>query len=380
MIVAGEASGDLHGSRLVTAMLDMDPQLQFSGIGGKELAKAGVELLYDVSKISVVGAFEVFSHLPHIFKAQAALRRRMDQSRPGLLILIDFPDFNLLLAGKAKRLGIPVFYYISPQVWAWRSGRVKTIGRLTDAVGVILPFEEQFYRDRGVNKAVYVGHPLLDTVSTSMSRTAFCRMHGIDHTKTLIGIIPGSRSKEINTLLPVFLEAAEKFQQQCKEKPVFLLPRASTVSEETLLNAGVARYGRRIDLHIVDEQRYDLMAACEAVIAASGTVTLEILLLQTPMVVAYKVSPLSYRLGRLLVKIDYFCLVNLIAGKEIVRELLQDDASSGEIARELYRLVYDKSRRKEQLEEFRSVRARLGTSGASTKAAALALSCLKSDG
>jgi lipid-A-disaccharide synthase len=380
MIVAGEASGDLHGSRLVTAMLDKNPQLRFSGIGGRELAGVGVELLYDVSKISVVGAFEVFSYLPHIFKAQAALRRRMAQSRPGLLILIDFPDFNLLLARKAKHLRIPVFYYISPQVWAWRSGRVKTIGRLTDAVGVILPFEEQFYQDRGVDKAAYVGHPLLDTVSTSMSRERFCGEHGIDHTQTLIGIVPGSRSKEIDTLLPVFLSAAEKFQRQCREKPLFLLPRASTVNEQTLLDAGVALYRQEIDIHIVDEQRYDLMAACDAIIAASGTVTLEILLLETPMVVAYKVSPMSYRLGRVLVNIDYFCLVNLIAGKEIVRELLQDDANPGAIAAELHRLVFDESRQLEQLEGYREVRARLGKSGASAKAAALALSCLKSDG
>ncbi|MEJ2058539.1 MAG: lipid-A-disaccharide synthase, partial [Desulfofustis sp.] len=183
-----------------------------------------------------------------------------------------------------------------------------------------------------------------------------------------------------DTLLPVFLSAAEKFQRQCREKPLFLLPRASTVNEQTLLDAGVALYRQEIDIHIVDEQRYDLMAACDAIIAASGTVTLEILLLETPMVVAYKVSPMSYRLGRVLVNIDYFCLVNLIAGKEIVRELLQDDANPGAIAAELHRLVFDESRQLEQLEGYREVRARLGKSGASAKAAALALSCLNSDG
>ncbi len=380
MIVAGEASGDLHGSRLVAAMLAENPQLRFSGIGGRELEKAGVELLYDVSKLAVVGAFEVFSHLPHIVKAQAVLRRRMTQSRPGLLILIDFPDFNLLLARKAKRLGIPVFYYISPQVWAWRSGRVKTIGRLTDAVGLILPFEEQFYKERGVGKAAYVGHPLLDTVSTSMSRKQFCSALGIDHRKILIGIVPGSRSKEIDTLLPVFLSAAEKFKHQCNGEPIFLIPRASTVAEETLLDAGAAHYRQKIELHIVDEQRYDLMAACDAIIAASGTVTLEILLLETPMVVAYKVTPMSYRLGRVLINIEYFCLANLIAGREIVRELLQDEANTDTIAAELKRLVFDEANRQEQLAGYRDVRARLGERGASARAAALALSCLKKNG
>jgi len=380
MIVAGEASGDLHGSRLVAAMLAANPQLHFSGIGGRELERTGIELLYDVSKISVVGAFEVFSHLPHIFKAQQVLRRRMIQARPQLLILIDFPDFNLLLARKAKRLGIPVFYYISPQVWAWRSGRVKTLGRLTDGIGVILPFEEQFYRERGVDKATYVGHPLLDTVATSMTREVFCTTYGIDKAKTLIGIVPGSRTKEIDQLLPVFLNAAEQFQRHCPEKPIFLVPRASTVSEDTLLSAGITHYRKHLDIRIIDEQRYDLMAACDAIMAASGTVTLEILLLETPMVVAYKVSPLSYRLGRMLVKINFFCLANLIAGEEIVRELLQDEANPEAIADELYRLVFDETRKEEQLKGYATVKERLGSSGASTRAAARALTLLQANG
>jgi len=380
MIVAGEASGDLHGSRLVAAMLARNPNLGFCGMGGEELERAGVELLCDVSKISVVGVFEVISHLPYIINAQNVLRRKMTQARPGLLILIDFPDFNLLLARKAKRLGIPVFYYISPQVWAWRSGRVKTIGRLTDAVGVILPFEEQFYHQRGVTKATYVGHPLLDTVATSVTREAFCDAHQIEADKILIGIVPGSRTKEINALLPVFLQAACNFQQQCPEKPIFLIPKASTVSEEALSEAGVADYRSLMDIRIIDEQRYDLMASCDAIVATSGTVTLEILLLNTPMVVAYKVSPMSYRLGKMLVKVDYFCLANLIAGEEIVRELLQNNADPLSIATELHQLLFDEKTRLRQREGYAKVRKRLGTSGASQRAAALALSLMKNDG
>ncbi len=361
MIVAGEASGDLHGSRLVASMLAKEPDLHFCGIGGMELENAGVELLYDVSKISVVGAFEVLSHLSHIFTAQRLLRQRMVKNVPRLLILIDFPDFNLLLARKAKKIGIPVFYYISPQVWAWRSGRVGTIGRLTDAVGVILPFEEQFYRDRGVEKATYVGHPLLDTVSTSMDRQQFCEAHGIDQDRKLIAIVPGSRSKEIQNLLPEFLQAAENFHHLSPVKPIFLIPRAPTVSVEELQQSGVSTVSPSLDVRIIDEDRYDLLAACDAVVAASGTVTLEILLLDTPMVVAYKVSPLSYRIGRLLVDIDYFCLANLIAGQEIVRELLQDEANAEAIADELYRLVFDEQAKKEQLTHYRRVREMLGS-------------------
>ena len=380
MIVAGEASGDLHGSRLVASMLDRDPDLHFCGIGGIELEKAGVELLYDVSKISVVGAFEVFSHLNHIFTAQRMLRRRMVSNVPRLLILIDFPDFNLLLARKAKKIGIPVFYYISPQVWAWRSGRVGTIGRLTDAVGVILPFEEQFYRERGVEKAIYVGHPLLDTVSTSMDRQQFCAAHAIAQDRKLIAIVPGSRAKEIQNLLPEFLRAAEAFHKRSPVKPVFLIPRAPTVSVEELHHSGVSTVSPSLDVRIVDKDRYDLLAACDAAVAASGTVTLEILLLDTPMVVAYKVSPLSYRIGRMLVNIDYFCLANLIAGQEIVRELLQDEANAAAIADELYRLVFDEQAKKEQLLNYRRVRQMLGVEGASKRAADVALSIMADDG
>jgi lipid-A-disaccharide synthase len=194
MIIAGEASGDMHGAHLIRAMRRERPDLVFYGMGGSEFAAAGVELLCDARKLAVVGAVEVLSHLSDLIAAQRLLRKRMKQDRPRLLILIDFPDFNLMLAKKAKRLGIPVFYYISPQVWAWRSGRVKTIGRRVDSIGVILPFEEKFYRDRGVN-AHYVGNPLLDSVQVGMSRDAFLSRYDIDPEHKIVGIFPGSRKK-----------------------------------------------------------------------------------------------------------------------------------------------------------------------------------------
>ena len=384
MIVAGEASGDLHGSRLVISMLDRDPTLHFCGVGGPELKKNGVELLYDASKIAVVGVFEVFSHLPHIIRAQRELRRRLTEKRPGLLILIDFPDFNLLLARKAKRLGVPVLYYISPQVWAWRAGRVRTIDRLTDGIGVILPFEEDFYRKRGVTKAHYVGHPLLDTVATRKTREEFCATHNIDTGRRLIGLLPGSRSKEVRSLLPEFLQAAESFDNRCSEPPVFLVPRAPTINADQLFEAGLLDYQKRLDIRVIEQDRYELIAACEAVITASGTVTLEILLLNTPMVVAYKLSPMTYRLARLLIRLDkfgltdlgYFSLVNLIAGKAVVVELLQDEVHGEALSAELHRLVYDDEHRTRQITEFAEVRQKLGDSGASERAAALALSLL----
>ncbi len=380
MIVAGEASGDLHGSRLIASMLHRNPALNFCGIGGPEFKKCGVELLYDASNIAVVGFFEVISHLSHIIKAQRVLRKRLAEKPPQLLILIDFPDFNLVLARKAKKLGVPVFYYISPQVWAWRSGRVKTIDKLTDAIGVILPFEETYYRERGVDKAHYVGHPLLDTVVSAMSREEFCTANDIDPQRTLIGILPGSRRREIRSLLPEFLRAAEKFKQKSQGDPVFLIPTAPTIEPEELFSSGIGGAESRLDVRVIADDRYELMAASDAIVAASGTVTLEIVLLDTPMVVAYKLSPMTYRLGRLLVrlgqfplvKLGYFSLVNLIAGREVVKELLQDEATAEAIATELYSLIYDQPRRERQLSEFKKVREKLGERGASQRAATLA--------
>lgn len=372
MIVAGEASGDLHGARLVDSMRNRRPELHFCGIGGPELRTRGVELLYDASKIAVVGFFEVARHLSDIVKAQKILRRRLVESPPGLLILIDFPDFNLLLARKAKRLGIPVFYYISPQVWAWRSGRVRTIGRLADAIGVILPFEEQFYRQRGVT-AEYVGHPLLDSVRAIYARAEFCRIHQLDAEVQLIGIMPGSRSREIAALFPVFLEAALRYQEMSDERPTFLIPLAPTVKEQTLYQHGLSAYGPKLEFSVISEDRYSLMAACDAVMAASGTATLELALLDTPALVAYKLAPLTYQLGKLLVDIRYFSLVNLIAGEAVVLELLQHQATPEAIAGELQRLIADDTRRKQVFSGYLKVRQALGQSGASQRAADLVL-------
>lgn len=376
MIVAGEASGDLHGSRLVQAMTGRRSDLHFVGVGGTEMAAAGVELLFPSSRIAVVGLLEVLSHLGPILSAQRLLRRRLSERRPALLILIDFPDFNLLLARKAKKLGIPVFYYISPQVWAWRSGRVKTIGRLVDAIGVILPFEQEFYRARGVN-AHYVGHPLLDSVRPEMSREAFCASFSLDPSRQMIGIVPGSREREIRHLLPVFLEAAARFQQRNETRPLFLVPRASTISEAVLAQNGIDRYRDILDIRIIAEYRYALMAACEAVVAASGTVTLELLLLDTPQVAAYRLAPVSYAVGKMLVKVPFFSLVNLIAGEEIVTELLQEQVNSEQLAEALQQLVYDRQRSEQIRTAYTRVRQILGSAGASQRAADLALRVLE---
>lgn len=376
MIVSGEASGDLHGAHLVQALKNIDPGLRFYGMGGGQMAEAGVEILFDSKKVAVVGLFEVFAHLSDIIAAQKCLRGKMERSRPRLLILIDFPDFNLMLAAKAKKLGIPVFYYISPQVWAWRSGRVKTMRKRVDRIGVILPFEESFFRQRGV-QADYVGHPLLDSVHARFDRATFCDKYSIDQGATLVGLLPGSRKKELSSLLPTFLDAAEKLAHSSPTPPVFLLPVAPTLTEAEILANGVDAFKDRLDIRLIHEDRYELMAACDAVVAASGTVTLELAILETPMVVVYKVSPITYHLGRMLVKIKYFSLVNLIADAPIVTELLQDQADADAIEHVLLSLLYDPKSREKMAQDLRVLHSLLGNPGASERAARLALEVMQ---
>ncbi|CAK8714885.1 MAG: lipid-A-disaccharide synthase [Candidatus Electrothrix sp. AU1_5] len=381
MIVTGEASGDMHGARLVEAMQALQPDLSFSGIGGQELAAAGVKMLFDASKLAVVGITEVMSHLGDILAARKILIRRMQTERPALLILIDYPDFNLLLAAQAKKMGIPVFYYISPQVWAWRSGRVKKIGRLTDRIGVILPFEKDFYASRGV-EVDFVGHPLKDTVSKEKvaCKEDFFRMHNLSVAPEtrVIGLLPGSRSKEIRSLLPDFFAAAQVLVEKEQDtKWLFLLPRAATVSEDLLLQSGLANYQDRLDLHVLSKNRYDVMAACDAVVAASGTVTLELAILGVPTLTTYRVSPRTYQLGRLLIRrIRYFSLVNLIAEQEVIPELLQDAVQPDAIAKHLANLVKNRVYREKMIQGLTQVAEKLGPSGCAKRAAELAFTCM----
>ncbi len=375
MIVAGEASGDMHGARLIAALKEQAPGAQICGIGGPELTRQGVEILYDASQLAVVGIVEVISHFRFIREAMRALEKRLREQPPDLLILIDYPDFNLILAKKAKRLGIPVFYYISPQVWAWRSGRVKTIKKLVDRMGVILPFEQEFYRKFGMN-VDFVGHPLMDAVQPTRSREDFLHSLGIAPESTVIGILPGSRKREIAGMLPVFLAAAKRMQEQMRPKPVFVLPLAPTLSEEDLLANGLAEAG--VEVRVVRENRYDLMGACSAVMAASGTVSLELAILNVPMVISYRVSPLTYFLGRRLIKVQYASLVNLVAGREVVPELLQDEAVPEKIAQATMRLIENQAERTRMLAGLAEVRERLGGPGASERSARLALNLARS--
>ena len=375
MIVAGEASGDMHGANLVRAMHQLAPGLRFCGMGGSELARAGVELLCDAAKLAVVGAVEVLSHLGDILRARRSLIERLRSHRPALLILIDYPDFNLLLARKAKQLGIPVFYYISPQVWAWRSGRVKTIKRLTDRVAVILPFEQAYYARHGM-QVDFVGHPLLDSVHPRLSPDQFKAQHNIDPKRPVVGLLPGSRRKEIASLLPDFLAAAGRIADN-HPQTTFLLPQAPTVSRTLLEQHGLTAWQQQLNIRVINEDRYSMMAACDAAVAASGTVILELALLGTPTVAAYRTSPHTYWLGRLLIRnLRFFTLVNLIGERAILPELLQDAVTPERMAQEVTTLLDNEQARAEMLAGMAEVRQRLGGEGASNRAAAIALSLL----
>lgn len=375
MIIAGEASGDLHGSRLVSSIRSRSPGCHFFGMGGPEMKKQDVDILFDSSRIAVVGVVEILTHLKDIISAQKKLRQRMTIEKPDLLIIIDFPDFNLLLARKAKKLGIPVFYYITPQVWAWRKGRVKTMKKLVNRLGVILPFEKDFFLKHGLD-VDYVGHPLLDSVQVHLNREQFCKKYGLHPDRLIVGILPGSRKKEINVLLPIFLQAAKKLKERCESPITFLIPLASSLNRSDLEQNGLADVQDSLDIQVLEQDRYELMAACDAVIAASGTVALELAMVDTPFVVVYKVSTLTYCLGKLLVSIDFASLVNLIAEKEVVSELLQYDAVPERIVDEVYQLLFDEEARRGVMDGLQFVRDKLGTEGASDQAAAVALECL----
>ena len=368
MIVAGEASGDLHGSFLVREMLAINPALHFYGIGGHKMKEAGVRLLASAADIGVVGVSEVFSKSGTFIKIISKIRKSMDQLKPNLVILIDFPDFNInIVARAAKKRGIKIFYYISPQVWAWREGRVEQIKRLVDKMAVILPFEVDFYAAHGF-AVQYVGHPLSDTVKSEFTQSQ-ARLHfGLSEKRTTIGLLPGSRTAEITRLLPAMMQAAQIMTQKIPDAQ-YILPLAHTLDEKTIA-AVIARSG--INVKIVSGQTYDVLACCDLAIVTSGTATLETGLMGVPMVIIYKLSLFSELVGRLIIKPQLIGLVNIIAGKAIVPELLQRDANGPRIASEALAILLNEEKKQEIIRELNDIRKKLGEPGAARRAAQIA--------
>jgi len=372
MIVTGEASGDLHGAHLMEAVHRINAGIQFSGMGGEALKKAGMNLLYPNQSLSVVGITEVLLKLKAIRKTLHGLKQFLEREQPDLLILIDFPDFNLRLAKFAHRRGIPVLYYISPQVWAWRPGRVKLIARWVKKMVVFFPFEVPIYKAAGVD-AECVGHPLLDVVKPSRSKEETAKQLGLDPAKPIVGLLPGSRSQELERLLPVLLDTARLLHQENPDLQ-FVIPLAPGLTKES-----VARWMNNawVRVTLAEGQTYDVMNLSDLLIMASGTATLEAALLGKPMVIIYKVSPLSYWVGRALVRVKHIGLVNLVAGKGIAPELIQKDASPEKIAQEALRILNDPNVLQGMTEAMIQVRQNLGEPGAVERAACIVTSMLE---
>ena len=372
LMIAGEASGDLHGADLLRALRMRVPHLEVFGIGGAGLRAAGMQTIVDAGDVATVGVVEAAAHLRQLYGVYRQLVRRLRETPPpDLCILIDFPEFNLRLARAAKRAGVPVLYYIGPQVWAWRRGRVRTIARRVDRLAVVFPFEPALYS--GHECAVeFVGHPLLDRVAAGRPRAATRAAHGFADDRPLVLLLPGSRRSEIERILPAMLDAVRMLAADASRQ--FVLGLAPTVSRDAV-EALVAASG--VPVPVVAGQTYDLMAAADLAIVASGTATLECALLECPMVVVYRMAPLTYAIARMLVRgVQHIAMPNIVAGREIVPELIQHEADAPHMAATARAILETPGRRAAMVADLRAVRAQLGRGGAAARAADIAVEML----
>jgi lipid-A-disaccharide synthase len=370
MLVVGEASGDMHGARLVEELHKRDPTLKIFGVGGEQLRRTDFEVIFHVSRLTGMGLVELAGNLKNIWQAYQLLARALRERRPNLLVLIDFPDFNLRLARLAKSLAIPVLYYISPQIWAWRRNRVRQIARTVDRMAVIFPFEVPFYQRHGVNVS-FVGHPLLEAVKVKRSRESVFGQYGLDTAKSTIALLPGSRHGEIRRHLGVMRDAALRLSKEADVQ--FFCVCASTI------DAGEIEAALKLPtlkIPIIAEDRYDAIHAADLVWTASGTATLEVALLGKPMIVVYRLSWLTYWLARLLVKVEHIGMVNLIAEERLMPELIQYEVNPKRIIAESRPLLTDARLRAALAKKLARLRERLGEPGAAGRVADLALSMM----
>ncbi|QGY40167.1 lipid-A-disaccharide synthase [Pseudodesulfovibrio cashew] len=361
----GEASGDLHGAELMKAIKSADPEAAFTGMGGPAMAGQGLDARFDMRLISLVGITEILGGLPRILLLLRRIRQELERVRPRAIVLVDCPEFNFRIAKIAKRLDIPVYYYISPQIWAWRSGRVHFLREHVRRVICILPFEKPFYEKFGVD-VDYVGHPLMDVLPLD-------KLDALPVDENRIGLLPGSRKKEVDTLLPQFAEAARLLRAAHPDLR-YTLVRAPGMDKERLLG----HWPESIPVEIVEpDNRYEIFRSCKLIMAASGTVTLETALIGTPVMVAYQVSTLSMLVAKLLVNVDYISLPNLIMGREVYPEFIQERAR-GDVLAECAQAWLDDpatyDRRKRELADLRTM---VGELGAANRAAAIILDDLR---
>lgn len=350
LISAGEASGENYGAQLIAALRRLRPELEFFGVGGDRMREAGCDTVVDASELAVVGITEILSRLPHIYGEFRKLIHEADQRRPDAAVVIDSPAFNLKVARELHRRNIPVVYYVAPQFWAWRQGRVRYIRQYFRKALVIFPFEEKFYRSHGVD-AEFVGHPLANVQRPSISREDFTLQYGLNAAKTWIALLPGSREKEVRMNLPTIVQAAEQMGGDYE----FLLPVAPTL-DRSFVQGMIAH--SRVPVRLTSGSLATL-AVCRAAVVASGTATVEAAAMNTPFVMVYRVTPTSWVLGRRLVKVDRFAMVNLLAGEEVVPELVQSRFSAENVTAELAKILPDGSARSKMLAGLGRVRAAL---------------------
>lgn len=368
LIIAGEASGDMHGAALMTALHRIDPGIRFFGVGGQSMRRAGLEALYKNEDFAVMGLREVIAHYRFFKRALARLQNEMKTRLPRLVILIDFPDFNFRVAGMAKRSGIPVFYYIAPQVWAWRKGRAKTMARIVDHLAAIFEFELDFFKGKGL-PVTFVGHPLLDQPGPRLSAEAFRKELGLLETDTLVGLVPGSRKQEIERMLPVMTQAAKILSQRIPNLR-FVVSCAPSLEPEFL------RAHMNADFPVWENRTKEIMSYSKIALVTSGTATLETALCLTPMVVLYKTSALTFALLRMLIRVPNISLVNLVARKRIVPELIQKQANPNTVVAMVERFLKDPDYYFRTKSDLASLRSRLGSAGAADRAAKIAYSLL----
>jgi lipid-A-disaccharide synthase len=366
MIVAGERSGDLYGAELALALRERlhDPEL--FGCGGEAMRLAGVDTVVDALQLTMIGITEVIGGLPRAYRAFHALLAAVDKRQPQLAVLIDFPDFNLRLAKQLKKRKVRIVYFVSPQVWAWRKSRLKQLKARIDKMLCIFDFEEAIYREAGI-PVEYVGHPLVDLVRPQLTRVGFFARTGLDPATATVALLPGSREKEVSNNLPTMLEAANRLS--LTHKAQFVVAVAPTLNTPWLEKTILERYAGRATVRTATHATYDALEHCEVAIVASGTATIEAALRERPMVVVYRVSPLTWLLGRVLVNVPFYSMVNILAGKQVVPELIQSDFTAAKVASRVEYLLDHPQAREEMAQELRALKGHLGSGGAIRRAA-----------
>ena len=359
MLSAGEASGDLHGANLAEALKAVDPQVELIGMGGEQMRKAGVRIVYDIKNLGVIGIGEIIKKIPFFYKLRTFLVNTMKEEKPDALVCIDYPGFNMKLIKKAKEAGIPVIYYILPTIWAWHKSRGNVIAEYTDLAVSLFPFEAEMYKKMGTN-VVYGGHPLLDTVKPSMSKDEAYSFFGLQQGKKTVLFMPGSRVQEVQSLYGKML-AAGKLLQDKVEGLQFMVPKASTIDRHMLEEA--AREAN-LEVHIGEERVYDMMNIADAAICASGTATLETALMGVPTLLVYRVNALTYWLSKILVHLDSIGLPNIISGHRIMPELWQDEVTPENIEAAVLPWLVDAAAAEEARHLMAGVRCQMGEAGA----------------